>query len=359
MSNNNQYDIDKDLRYLTLLSHSFPNVAEASTEIINLQAILNLPKGTEHFLADLHGEFAAFQHVLKNASGNIKRKVNEIFGNEIRDAIKRDLCTLIYYPEQKLEVVKSEEEDIDEWYSVMIYRLVRVCRDVSSKYTRSKVRKALPADFAYVIEELLHERTDDHDKAAYVESIIESIVSTGRSDDFIIAICHVIQRLVIDKLHILGDIFDRGPGAHLILDMLKGYKDWDIQWGNHDILWMGAAAGNDACICNVIRLSLRYANLATIEEGYGINLVPLATFAMETYKDDPARYSFRKRVAVQRKWMPRVHGLRHRCIRPLPCFSSRWKPSSSTNIPNGECSTDACWRILISRKSLCHGWQGI
>ena len=287
MSNNIQYDIEKDLRYLTLLSHSFPNVAEASTEIINLQAILNLPKGTEHFLADLHGEFSAFQHVLKNASGNIKRKVNEIFGNEIRDAIKRDICTLIYYPEQKLELVKAQEQDLDEWYNIMIYRLVRVCRDVSSKYTRSKVRKALPADFAYVIEELLHERTDDLDKAAYVEGIIDSIVSTGRSDDFIIAICHVIQRLVIDKLHILGDIFDRGPGAHLILDMLKGYKDWDIQWGNHDILWMGAAAGNDACICNVIRLSLRYANLTTIEEGYGINLVPLATFAMETYKDDP------------------------------------------------------------------------
>lgn len=287
MSNHHHYDVEKDLRYLNLLSHSFPTVAEASTEIINLQAILNLPKGTEHFLADLHGEFSAFQHVMKNASGNIKRKVNEIFGNEIRDVVKRELCTLIYYPEQKLELVKLQESDLNEWYNIMIYRLVRVCRDVSSKYTHSKVRKVLPPDFSYIIQELLHERTEDIDKAAYVEGIIDTIIDTGRADDFIIAICHVIQRLAIDKLHILGDIFDRGPGAHLILDMLKGYNDWDIQWGNHDILWMGAAAGNDACICNVIRLSLRYANLTTLEEGYGINLVPLATFAMETYKDDP------------------------------------------------------------------------
>ena len=287
MSTHHHYDIENDLRYLNLLSQSFPTVAEASTEIINLQAILNLPKGTEHFLADLHGEFSAFQHVMKNASGNIKRKVNEIFGNEIRDAVKRELCTLIYYPEQKLELVKVQESDLSEWYNIMIYRLVRVCRDVSSKYTHSKVRKALPPDFSYIIQELLHERSEDIDKAAYVEGIIDTIIDTGRADDFIIAICHVIQRLAVDKLHILGDIFDRGPGAHLILDMLKGYKDWDIQWGNHDILWMGAAAGNDACICNVIRLSLRYANLATLEEGYGINLVPLATFAMETYKDDP------------------------------------------------------------------------
>ena len=287
MSNIHHYDIEKDLRYLTLLSRSFPNVAEASTEIINLQAILNLPKGTEHFLADLHGEFTAFQHVLKNASGNIKRKVNEIFGNEIRDAGKREICTLIYYPEQKLELIKMQESNLEEWYNIMIYRLVRVCRDVSSKYTHSKVRKALPPDFSYIIQELLHERTDDIDKAAYVEGIIDTIIDTGRADDFIIAICNVIQRLAIDKLHILGDIFDRGPGAHLILDMLKTYKDWDIQWGNHDILWMGAAAGNDACICNVIRLSLRYANLVTLEEGYGISLIPLATFAMETYKDDP------------------------------------------------------------------------
>lgn len=278
-----KYEIERDLRYLTLLAQSFPTVAEASTEIINLEAILNLPKGTEHFLADLHGEYEAFQHVLKNASGNIKRKVNEIFGNTLREAEKRELCTLIYYPEQKLELVKESETDINDWYHITIHQLVSVCRDVSSKYTRSKVRKSLPSDFQYIIQELLHERVDDSNKAAYVNVIIETIISTGRADYFIVAICNVIQRLAIDQLHILGDIYDRGPGAHIIMDTMERYHSWDIQWGNHDMLWMGAAAGNVACICNVIRLSLRYANLTTLEDGYGINLVPLATFAMETY----------------------------------------------------------------------------
>lgn len=281
------YNIEEDMRYLQLLSQSFPTVAEASTEIINLQAILNLPKGTEHFLADIHGEYEAFIHVLKNASGNIKRKVNELFGNTLRETEKRELCTLIYYPEQKLELVKHNETDIDDWYHITLHQLVAVCRDVSSKYTRSKVRKSLPADFSYIIQELLHEHTEDHDKTAYVNVIVDTIISTGRADDFIIAIANVIQRLAIDSLHILGDIYDRGPGAHIIMDTMRKYHSWDMQWGNHDILWMGAAAGNDACICNVIRLSLRYGNLPTLEEGYGINLVPLATFAMETYKNDP------------------------------------------------------------------------
>ena len=281
------YNIEEDMRYLQLLSQSFPTVAEASTEIINLQAILNLPKGTEHFLADIHGEYEAFIHVLKNASGNIKRKVNELFGNTLRETEKRELCTLIYYPEQKLELVKHNETDIDDWYHISLHQLVAVCRDVSSKYTRSKVRKSLPADFSYIIQELLHEHTEDHDKTAYVNVIVDTIISTGRADDFIIAIANVIQRLAIDSLHILGDIYDRGPGAHIIMDTMRKYHSWDMQWGNHDILWMGAAAGNNACICNVIRLSLRYGNLPTLEEGYGINLVPLATFAMETYKNDP------------------------------------------------------------------------
>ena len=278
-----KYEIERDLRYLTLLAQSFPTVAEASTEIINLQAILNLPKGTEHFLADLHGEYEAFQHVLKNASGNIKRKVNDIFGTTLRESEKRELCTLIYYPEQKLELVKETETDLNDWYHITIHQLVSICRDVSSKYTRSKVRKSLPTDFQYIIQELLHERVDDSNKAAYVNVIIETIISTGRADDFVVAICNVIQRLAIDQLHILGDIYDRGPGAHVIMDTMERYHSWDIQWGNHDMLWMGAAAGNVACICNVIRLSLRYANLTTLEDGYGINLVPLATFAMETY----------------------------------------------------------------------------
>ena len=280
--------MNTDERYLRLLSHTYPTVADAASEIINLEAILNLPKGTEHFLADLHGEHEAFIHVLKNASGNIKRKVGEIFGNTIRESEKKELCTLIYYPEQKLELIKAQEEDLDDWYRITIHQLVRVCRDVSSKYTRSKVRKSLPEEFSYIIEELLHERTDDQDKAAYVAVIVDTIISTGRADDFITDICNVIQRLAIDQLHILGDIYDRGPGAHIIMDTLRQYHSWDIQWGNHDILWMGAAAGNDACICNVLRLSLRYANLATLEE-YGINLVPLATFALEVYGDDECK----------------------------------------------------------------------
>lgn len=275
------------MKYLQLLAQSFPNIPEASTEIINLQAILNLPKGTEHFVADIHGEYEAFLHILKNASGNIQRKVNELFGNLMRESDARELCTLIYYPDQKLELIKAAEENIDDWYHITIHNLVAVCRLVSSKYTRSKVRKALPRSFSYIIQELLHERTDDANKADYVNVIIDTIISTGRADDFIIAICNVIQRLSIDQLHILGDIFDRGPGAHIILDTLSSYHSWDIQWGNHDVLWMGAMAGNRACQCNVIRLSLRYANMTTLEEGYGINLMPLATFAMDTYGDDP------------------------------------------------------------------------
>ena len=281
------YDIIKDMRYIRLLSNTFPTIAAASTEIINLQAILNLPKATEHFVADIHGEYEAFQHILKNASGNIKRKVNDLFGNTLREVEKRELCTLIYYPEQKLELVKASEPDINDWYHITLHHLVAVCRDVSSKYTRSKVRKSLPKDFSYIIQELLHERPEDKNKANYVNVIVDTIISTGRADDFIVAISNVIQRLAIDQLHILGYVYDRGPGAHRIMDLLETYHSWDITWGNHDIIWMGATAGNDACMCSVIRLSLRYANLVTLEDGYGINLVPLATFAMEAYGDDP------------------------------------------------------------------------
>ena len=276
-----------DLRYLTLLARSFPTVADASTEIINLEAILNLPKGTEHFLSDIHGEYQAFNHVLRNASGAIKRKVNEIFNNSLRDHEKKELCTLIYYPEQKLELVRQQETDLDDWYLITLNQLVRVCRNVSSKYTRSKVRKALPKEFSYIIQELLHESSDEPNKSAYVDQIISTIISTGRATDFIIAICNLIQRLTIDQLHIIGDIYDRGPGAHIIMDTLCRYHNVDIQWGNHDILWMGAAAGNEGSIANVIRMCMRYGNLATLEDGYGINLLPLATFAMEVYADDP------------------------------------------------------------------------
>ncbi len=282
--------IETDLRVLQLLAQSFPNIAAASTEIINLEAILNLPKGTEHFMADIHGEYEAFLHILKNASGRIKRKIKELFGDTLNDEEVRELCTLIYYPEQKLEIIKNQTEHSEadaSFYATTLQRLVKVCQTVSSKYTRSKVRKALPPEFAYIIEELLHESQSDINKQAYFDGIVESIVSTGRADAFIIAISDVIQRLAVDQLHILGDIFDRGPGAHIIMDRLCEHHNFDIQWGNHDALWMGAAAGNDCCIANVLRLSLRYGNLQTLEDGYGINLVPLATFAMETYADDP------------------------------------------------------------------------
>ena len=279
--------IMNDVRYLELLSHNFPTIASASTEIINLEAILNLPKGTEHFLADLHGEHEAFRHVLKNASGAIKRKVNEIFGNTLREGEKKELCTLIYYPEQKLDLVKETETDLVDWYVITLNQLVKVCQNVSSKYTRSKVRKALPEEFSYIIQELLHENSMDPNKEAYINVIISTIIETHRADDFIIALCNLIQRLTIDMLHILGDIFDRGPGPHHIMDTLCGYHNFDIQWGNHDILWMGAVSGNDCNIANVLRLAMRYGNLSVLEDGYGINLLPLATFAMEAYADDP------------------------------------------------------------------------
>lgn len=281
--------VKKDLRYLELLSHKFPSIASASTEIINLEAILNLPKGTEHFLADLHGEHEAFQHVIRNASGAIKRKVNEIFGNTLREKEKKNLCTLIYYPEQKLELVKHSEEYLTDWYFITLNRLVKVCQNVSSKYTRSKVRKALPQEFSYIIQELLHESSVEPNKQAYINVIMQSIIDTQRADDFIIALCNLIQRLTIDKLHILGDVFDRGSGPHIIMDTLCEYHNFDLQWGNHDIVWMGAAAGNDCCIANVLRMAMRYGNLPALEEGYSINLLPLATFAMEAYKNDPCK----------------------------------------------------------------------
>jgi len=278
--------LERDKRYLELLSKSFPTAAKASTEIINLEAILNLPKGTEHFLTDIHGEYEAFQHVLKNASGTVRRKVNEIFGNTLREDDKRQLCTLIYYPREILRLTRSRESNMDEWYGIMLNRLVKVCQSASSKYTRSKVQKALPAEFSYIIQELLHETTSDPNKAAYFNQIISTIVTTDCAETFIVAMCELIQRLVIDSLHIVGDIYDRGPGAHIIMDTLCEYHNVDVQWGNHDLLWMGAAAGNEACIANVLRISLRYANLETLEKGYGINLLPLATMAMDTYTQE-------------------------------------------------------------------------
>lgn len=278
---------DLELKYLKSLSKQYPTIAEASTEIINLQAILNLPKGTEHFMTDIHGEYEQFNHVLKNGSGSVRRKIDEEFGNTLSIKDKKSLATLIYYPSEKLEIVLKQEDEnsIEDWYKITLHRLVQITKRVSSKYTRSKVRKALPKDFSYIIEELITEKAEIQDKEAYYNEIIHTIIRIGRAPEFIIALSNLIQRLVIDHLHIVGDIFDRGPGPHVILDTLCQYHSVDVQWGNHDIVWMGAASGHLACIANVVRMAARYGNLDTLEEGYGINLIPLATFALDTYKD--------------------------------------------------------------------------
>ncbi len=276
-----------EARYLERLSQLYPTIAKASTEIINLQAILNLPKGTEHFLTDIHGEYEAFSHVLKNGSGSVRRKVDDVFGNTMSSRDKQSLATLIYYPSEKMDRIRKEEENMEDWYKITLYRLIEVCKRTASKYTRSKVRKALPADFAYVIEELITVKSEITDQESYYNSIISTIIRIGRAESFIIALCELIQRLTVDHLHIVGDIYDRGPGPHIIMDKLMDYHSVDIQWGNHDVLWMGAAAGQRGCIANVIRICARYGNLDILEDGYGINLLPLATFAMNTYRDDP------------------------------------------------------------------------
>lgn len=274
-----------ELKYLKSLARQYPNIAAASTEIINLQAILNLPKGTEHFLTDIHGEYEQFAHVLKNGSGAVRRTIDEVFENTLSNKDKKSLATLIYYPVEKLDIVISEEDNLEDWYKITLHRLVQITKKVASKYTRSKVRKALPKDFAYIIEELITEKADISDKEGYYNEIIHTIIRIGRAQDFIIALSNLIQRLVIDHLHIVGDIFDRGPGPHIILDTLINYHSVDIQWGNHDILWMGAACGQLACIATVIRIAARYGSLDTLEDGYGINLIPLATFALDTYSN--------------------------------------------------------------------------
>lgn len=277
-------------RYLERLSELYPSIAKASKEIINLQAILSLPKGTEHFLTDIHGEYEAFAHVLKNGSGAVRRKIEQVFGNTLSNKDKQALATLIYYPKEKMNQVKKTEDNMEDWYKITLYRLIQVCKITASKYTRSKVRKAMPEDYAYVIEELITENGDTLDKENYYNTIINTIVEIGGADDFIVAMSRLIQRLAVDHLHILGDIYDRGPGPHLIMDKLMTYHSVDIQWGNHDIAWMGAASGQRACIANVIRICARYGNLDILEDGYGINLLPLATYTLEHYGDDPCEY---------------------------------------------------------------------
>lgn len=274
-----------NIQLLKFLSKQYPTTDMAITEIINLQAILNLPKATEHFVSDIHGEYEAFSHVLRNASGVLKPKIDTLFMSELSEKDRRSLAVLIYYPEKKLEQVIKKEEDINDWYRINLFRIIKLCKVISSKYTRSKVRKALPKEFAYVMEELLSEQIDAHNKEQYYNEIIERIVSLNKANEFMCAFCYLIQRLAVDRLHVLGDIFDRGPRADIVMDIMQDYHSIDIQWGNHDILWMGAAAGSAACIANVIRIACSYSNLQTLEDGYGINLVPLATFAMNYYKN--------------------------------------------------------------------------
>jgi fructose-1,6-bisphosphatase-3 len=277
-------ELKNQIKYLQLLSDGFPNIQSASTEIINLEAIMNLPKGTEHFLSDIHGEYETFSHVLANASGVVKRKIDDVFGRTLHKKDKNLLATLIYYPKEKLNLILKDEEDPKEWYAITLQRLSMIARAAASKYTRSKVRKSMPKDFSYIIDELLNESGEN--KEEYYESIINTIITIQRADHFIVALCNFIQQLLIDRLHIIGDIYDRGPYAERVMDRLLSYHSVDIQWGNHDIVWMGAAAGSLALIANVIRISMRYANLDTLENAYGITLLPLATFAMEQYADD-------------------------------------------------------------------------
>lgn len=300
-------------KYLKILARQYPTADSVISEIVNLQAIINLPKGTEHFLSDIHGEWEQFSHVLKNGSGSIRTKIEEVFGNRESAQVKKSLATLIYYPKEKLEKVKLEEEDMADWYTVTLHRLVEILRRVSSKYTRSKVRKAIPASYAYIIEELITEKEELNDKQAYYNNIIQNIIRLGAADSYIETFCNLIQYLVIDHLHIIGDIFDRGPEPHKILDKLIDYHSVDIQWGNHDAVWMGAASGNLACIANVVRLCARYNNLDVLEEGYGINLTPLVTFCMKYY-------GHMDRQAVHKAITMMQFKVEHELIKNNPCF---------------------------------------
>ncbi len=277
------------INYLQLLAKQFPSAEAVASEIVNLSAIINLPKGTEHFLADIHGEFDAFDHVMRNASGVIKRKIDETFGDTLTEEQKKDLATLVYYPEEKLDLQKNgSTADLSDWYKPVMMRLIRLCRQSAYKYTRSKVRKAIPQNFRYIIEELLYEDERSPMKQGYYRKIIDSILEVGRADDFIITISKLISRLVIDHLHVIGDIYDRGPGAHQVMEALFRYHSVDIQWGNHDALWIGAACGSEVCMAEALRISLRYANLETLQEGYGLNIAPLMRLALEYYGGDEA-----------------------------------------------------------------------
>ncbi|MCD8151534.1 MAG: fructose-1,6-bisphosphatase [Clostridiales bacterium] len=277
-----------DLKYLKVLANQYPTIASVATEIVNMKAIMSLPKGTEHFITDVHGEYEQFRHVMNSGSGAIQRKIEDEFGSTLGIPEKRTLAMLIYYPEVKIRQIREQipdEENMTDWYRVTIFRLIRVCKNASSKYTRSKVRKSLPEDFAYIIEELMTGRPDVADQESYYNEIINSVIQTGRASELICDFCHLIRRFTVDHLHVVGDIFDRGPYPHLIMDELMAHHSVDIQWGNHDILWMGAAAGSEACMCNMLRISARYGNLSILEDAYGINMIPLMRLALEFYPE--------------------------------------------------------------------------
>ena len=299
--------MNTEIKYLELLSKTFKNIAETSTEIINLQAIMNLPKGTEHFMTDIHGEYEAFNHVLRNGSGTIRNKIQEAYGDSLTENEKKELASIIYYPKEKVELMQNKDNfNTEKWMITIIYRLIEICKVVCSKYTRSKVRKAMIKDFEYILQELLYEKKELANKKEYFDSIVDTIISIDRGKEFIIAISNLIQRLNIDHLHIVGDIYDRGPFPHLIMDTLTEYNNLDIQWGNHDILWIGAALGNKACIANVIRICCRYNNNDILEEAYGINLLPFATFAMKYYGNDPCK-RFRAKEGVDSDLIAQMH----------------------------------------------------
>ncbi len=274
----------QQLRYLSLLSEKYPTIAAAASEIIKTEAALRLPKGTEHFMSDLHGENEAFIHILNNASGYIREKIDVVFAGELTQKERADLSTLIYYPEEKLPVLKTEQTDLEQWYHHTLLRLINLCRFVSSKHTRAHVRQCLPKACAYVLDELLHAHFEDHDKKLYYGAIVDSIIAYHRADAYIMRFCELIKRLAVDRLHIVGDLFDRGPRPDLILERLMEHHDVDIQWGNHDTVWMGAAAGSPICILTVLKTTLAYNNTDTIEHGYGISLRELDHLAQESYE---------------------------------------------------------------------------
>ncbi|MFL6561081.1 MAG: fructose-bisphosphatase class III, partial [Bacillus sp. (in: firmicutes)] len=277
-------------KYLDLLAQKYDSAEKVATEIINLESILNLPKGTEHFVSDLHGEYQAFQHVLRNGSGKVKEKINDLFQYILSENQRNEFATLIYYPEEKLQLMKNHfynELELNQWYTEMIERMIMLISFASSKYTRSKLRKALPKQFVYIIEELLYKKADSTNKDDYYSKIVQQIISLGQADKLIIGLAYTTQRLVVDHLHVVGDIYDRGPEPDKIMDTLIDYHSVDIQWGNHDVLWLGAFAGSKVCLANIIRICARYDKLDIIEDVYGINLRPLLNLAEKYYEDNP------------------------------------------------------------------------